>query len=302
MASFIDDIKAPFRNGNTLYQLMILNGAVLLFLMFFQFLAMFWQTSGLVEAFLLKNLSLSADLGDFIRKPWTLITYNFVHDGLFHLFFNMLTFFWFGHLIVDFIGNKKLLNIYLVGGIISGSVYVCVFNIFKYAQLPYNLSVSIVGSSASIFAVMFASVALVPEYEFFLFGAIRVKIKYLALFFLIFFSFRDFSSGVSHLAGAAIGYLYIVLLRKGIDLGTPIEACSSFIKELRMPQKKKMPKKFSPMKVSHKQQNLYPNAENEFYPDQSHVDSILDKINKSGYESLSKEEKQTLYRASQRKD
>ncbi len=302
MASFVDDIKAPFRNGNTLYQLMIINGVVLVFLMLFQFSTTFWESGRLINDFLTRNLSLSASLSDFILKPWTLITYNFVHDGIFHLFFNMLTFFWFGNLIMDFIGSKKLLNIYLIGGILSGFAYILIFNLLRYIQYPYNLSATIIGSSASIFAVMFASVALVPEYEFFLFGVVRVKIKYLSIFFLIFFSYRNYSSGVSHVVGAAIGYLYIVLLRKGIDLGSPIESFFSFIDSLGKSNKPSISRKFSTMKVSHKKINHYQNNENDFYPDQSHVDSILDKINKSGYESLSKEEKQILYRASQRKD
>ena len=214
----------------------------------------------------------------------------------------MLSLFWFGTLVQEFIGSRKLLNIYLIGGIVSGLIYIAVYNLLALSPQLNNISPTILGASAAVYAVMFAAVALLPEYEFYLFGVILVKIKYLAWAFLL-ISFIVPSSGISHLGGAIAGYSYIYLLRRGTDLGSPIEAVSDWWSNLWKPKPQvKIPqRKYSESTVASKSGNsgkLDPN----YFPDQDEVDAILDKIGKSGYESLTKEEKQKLYRASQKKD
>ena len=302
MASFIDDIKSPFRKGNTLMQLMLINAGVFLSLILIGFIFSFSPSGGLINKIISDNFDLIAPIGSFIRKPWTLLTYCFTHYGFFHLLFNMLSLFWFGTLVQEFIGSRKLLNIYLIGGIISGLIYIAVYNLLALSPQINNISPTILGASAAVYAVMFAAVALLPEYEFYLFGVILIKIKYLAWAFLI-ISFVVPSSGVSHLGGAIAGYSYIYLLRRGTDLGSPIEAISDWWSNLWKPKPQvKIPqRKYSESTVASKSgsnSNIDPN----YFPDQDEVDSILDKIGKSGYESLTKEEKQKLYRASQKKD
>ena len=302
MASFIDDIKNPFRKGNTLMQLMLINAGVFLSLILIGFIFSFSPSGGLINKIISDNFDLIAPIGSFIRKPWTLLTYCFTHYGFFHLLFNMLSLFWFGTLVQEFIGSRKLLNIYLIGGIISGLIYIAVYNLLALSPQINNISPTILGASAAVYAVMFAAVALLPEYEFYLFGVILIKIKYLAWAFLI-ISFVVPSSGVSHLGGAIAGYSYIYLLRRGTDLGSPIEAISDWWSNLWKPKPQvKIPqRKYSESTVASKSgsnSNIDPN----YFPDQDEVDSILDKIGKSGYESLTKEEKQKLYRASQKKD
>ena len=302
MASFIDDIKSPFRKGNTLMQLMLINAGVFLSLILIGFIFSFSPSGGLINKIISDNFDLIAPIGSFIRKPWTLLTYCFTHYGFFHLLFNMLSLFWFGTLVQEFIGSRKLLNIYLIGGIISGLIYIAVYNLLALSPQINNISPTILGASAAVYAVMFAAVALLPEYEFYLFGIILIKIKYLAWAFLI-ISFVVPSSGISHLGGAIAGYSYIYLLRRGTDLGSPIEAVSDWWSSLWKPKPPvKIPqRKYSESTVAIKSgsnSNLDPN----YFPDQDEVDAILDKIGKSGYESLTKEEKQKLYRASQKKD
>jgi membrane associated rhomboid family serine protease len=266
------------------------------------FIFSFSPSGGLINKIISDNFDLIAPIGSFIRKPWTLLTYCFTHYGFFHLLFNMLSLFWFGTLVQEFIGSRKLLNIYLIGGIISGLIYIAVYNLLALSPQINNISPTILGASAAVYAVMFAAVALLPEYEFYLFGVILIKIKYLAWAFLI-ISFVVPSSGVSHLGGAIAGYSYIYLLRRGTDLGSPIEAISDWWSNLWKPKPQvKIPqRKYSESTVASKSgsnSNIDPN----YFPDQDEVDSILDKIGKSGYESLTKEEKQKLYRASQKKD
>ncbi|AFK03456.1 Rhomboid family protein [Emticicia oligotrophica DSM 17448] len=307
MASFIDDIKAPFKKGNTLIQLMLINTGVFLSLIIINFIFSFTPNGDRISELLSSNFDLIAPVKQFIRKPWTIVTYCFTHYGFLHLLFNMLTFFWFGTLVQEFIGSRKLLNIYLIGGILSGLFYITIYNLIALANQSgslnlNNITPTILGASAAVYAVMFAAVALLPEYEFYLFGIVLIKIRYVAWFFLI-LSFIMPSSGISHLGGAISGYFYIYFLRRGVDLGSPIEAVSEWWGRLWRPKPKvKIPqRRYSETTVASKNSggtNLDPN----YFPDQDEVDAILDKIGKSGYESLTKEEKQKLYRASQKKD
>jgi membrane associated rhomboid family serine protease len=283
-------------------QLMLINAGVFLSLILLSFIFSFSPNGGVINKIITDNFDLIAPIKSFIRKPWTLVTYCFTHNGFFHLLFNMLSLFWFGTLVQEFIGSRKLLNIYLIGGIISGLIYIAVYNLLALSPQLNNISPTILGASAAVYAVMFAAVALLPEYEFYLFGIILIKIKYLAFTFLI-ISFVVPSSGISHLGGAVAGYSYIYLLRRGTDLGSPIEAFSDWWSSLwkKKPQVKIPQRKYSESTVAIKsgsRSNFDPN----YFPDQCEVDAILDKIGKSGYESLTKEEKQKLYRASQKKD
>ncbi len=309
MASFIEDIKNPFKKGNTLVQLMLINAGVFLSLILLGFILSFLPQGATINKIITDNFELIAPVMQFIRKPWTLLTYCFTHYGFLHLLFNMLTLFWFGTLVQEFIGSRKLLNIYIIGGLASGLLYIAIYNLLALSAQPggivtlNNINPNILGASAAVYAVMFAAVALMPEYEFYLFGIILIKIKYLALFFLL-LSFIIPSSGVSHLGGAVAGYSYIYLLRKGIDLGSPIEAISDWWNNfwVAKPQAKIPQRKYSESTVASKSNSGNTNLDPNYFPDQDEVDAILDKIGKSGYESLTKEEKQKLYRASQKKD
>lgn len=303
MASFIEDIKNPFRKGNTLVQLMLINAGVFLSLILLGFIFSFMPQGGSINKAVTDNFELIAPIIEFIQKPWTLITYCFTHYGFFHLLFNMLTLFWFGTLVQEFIGSRKLLNIYIIGGLLSGLFYILIYNLLTLAPQLNNITPTILGASAAVYAVMFAAVALLPEYEFYLFGIILIKIKYLAWFFLL-ISFVVPSSGISHLGGAMAGYSYIYLLRKGVDLGSPLEGLSDWWSKfwIAKPQAKIPQRKYSESTVASKSSNGNTSTDPNYFPGQDEVDAILDKIGKSGYESLTKEEKQKLYRASQKKD
>jgi len=302
VANFLDDIKNPFRRGNTLVQLMLINAIVFLSLVLTGAILSFFPEGNVINKLINDNVLLIAPIKEFIWKPWTLLTYGFTHYSFWHLLFNMLTLYWFGTLVQEFIGSRKLMNIYIIGGILSGLVYIGIYNLLSLTPQVNNINSTVLGASAAVCAVMFAAVTLLPEYEFYFFGLFLIKIKYIAWFFLL-LSFIVPSSGISHLGGAMAGYSYIYLLRKGIDLGSPIETIGDWWSSLWRPKPKmKIPqRKYSESTVSSKgisNTNLDPN----YFPDQDEVDAILDKIGKSGYESLTKEEKQKLYRASQRKD
>ena len=211
MANFLTDIKNPFRRGNTLVQLMLINGAIFLSLILVGFILSFIPQGGAINKAITDNFELVAPIREFIWKPWTLITYGFTHYGFLHLLFNMLTLFWFGTLVQEFIGSRKLLNIYIIGALISGLIYIGIYNLLTLTPQVNNISPNILGASAAVYAVMFAAITLLPEYEFYFFGIFLIKIKYIAWFFLL-ISFIVPSSGISHLGGALAGYSYIYLL------------------------------------------------------------------------------------------
>jgi hypothetical protein len=217
----------------------------------------------------------------------------------------MITLYWFGMMLQDFIGGQKLVNIYLLGGLLGGLVYIFIHNLLALAPESFginNISATIGGASAAVFAVLFATVTLVPDYEFYFFRLFLVKIKYLAWAFLL-LSFLNPSSGISHAAGALIGFSYIKLLRSGLDLGSPIEGIYNWFKSLGGEKTSKTQKKsYSKSPVYNMSTASKNTTSGEYTPRQEDIDAILDKIGKSGYESLSKEEKEILYRASQQKD
>jgi hypothetical protein len=213
----------------------------------------------------------------------------------------MLALYWFGNLLEEYIGATKVLHIFLLGGVLSGLFYVCIYNLLSYSTFS-NVHSQLHGSSAAIYALLFAGATLIPNYEFFFFQRFAVKIKYLA-FAALFLSFFDISSGLSHAGGALVGFGYISLLRKGINLGAPFTFISRISKRNTFKRKKNnldSRRPYSKTVVSRKIGIFQ--EEKKHFPDQEEVDAILDKISTSGYESLSKDEKHKLYLASQRKD
>ncbi|MDP5139923.1 MAG: rhomboid family intramembrane serine protease [Spirosomaceae bacterium] len=293
-----------FSFGNAITKIILVNLFVFVGLMVLGFFLSFSDATQSINQFIQRQFVLNAPLKEFIFQPWTLLTYSFHHDGFFHILFNMITLYWFGMLLQDFIGGQKLVNIYLLGGILGGLIYIFVHNLLALAPESFginNISASIGGASAAVFAVLFATITLVPDYEFFFFRLFLVKIKYVAWAFLL-LSFLNPSSGISHAAGAFVGFGYIKLLRSGLDLGSPIEGIYNWWKSLGGKKTFKTPTKSytkSPVYVSTATKTA---VSGDYFPGQSEVDAILDKIGKSGYESLSKEEKEILYRASQQKD
>jgi len=208
----------------------------------------------------------------------------------------MLWLYWFGKIFLEYLDQKKLVAVYLLGGIIGAIVYILSFNIFPAFADFVDISVAI-GASASVMAVVVAIAAYVPDYTVSLFLLGRIKIKYMALGIFILTSIMDFSvnSGgkLAHIGGALLGYLYTVNLRRGHDMGRGINKIIDFFSTLFKPRKK--------VRVTYKK----PTDDYEYNKikaeHQAKINSILDKISKGGYDSLTKEEKDLLFKESQKK-
>jgi hypothetical protein len=206
----------------------------------------------------------------------------------------MLNLYWFGMVLREYLGSKKLVSLYLLGGLAGGVMYLLFYNFIPFfIQRP---SAEMIGASASVLAIIVAAATLLPNYVFHLLLLGPVKIKYIAAF-LILLSLSgavgsNAGGNVAHLGGAILGFVFIRQLQKGRDLGQPLHRFWDFVTGLfsRRPR----------MKVTYKNPGAAPFAPANGKPSQTEIDIILDKISRSGYESLSREEKQKLFRASQK--
>jgi membrane associated rhomboid family serine protease len=300
MTCIFDDIRNAFRLRNALNQLILINVIVFVVLLLLRvILKISTQSDGVFET-ILDYIAMPANPGVFLTRPWTIFTYFFTHREFFHIIFNMLNLYWFGMIIREYLGDKKLVSLYLLGGLAGGIFFLLFYNLIPYYQTRAVFS-NIIVASASVLAVTVAAATLLPNYTFNLLFIGPVKIKFIAAFFVLLSisgAIGDNAGGnLAHLGGALIGFIFIKQLQRGTDLGRPIHAIANFFRNLFKPR--------TPLKVTYKNQSRTTTAfssSSSGEPSQTEIDIILDKISRSGYESLSKDEKQKLFRASQKKD
>ncbi|HXA02765.1 MAG TPA: rhomboid family intramembrane serine protease [Cytophagaceae bacterium] len=287
MSSLLDELKYNFqKQDNGLVKIIMINVAVFLILSITSVILHLSQST-VYHDYILPNFAIPADLSTFIYKPWTIFTYFFSHEEILHILFNMLGLYWFGRIIHEFIGNRRLINLYILGGLAGGILYLIFYNTIPFFRQQASVSIML-GASASVFAIAAGAATLAPDYRFNLLFIGPVRIIFIVGFYIIvsFIGMKQGNAGgnIAHLGGAFLGFVYIRLLQRGTDLGKPINIIAGWIKNIGKPK----------MKVySNKNKDLS-------HPSQSEIDAILDKISRSGYESLSKEEKQKLFKASQK--
>ena len=285
MANFIiEDIKKAWnKKDNGLNKIILIN--IILFVSI-NFVQVILTISGLSSFFTLfiNKLMLPASLGTFILQPWSIITYFFLHMSFMHILWNMLFLYWFGKIIYDNIGNNALISLYVLGGIIGGLFYMAIYNIIPYYGDRVSESLML-GASAGVFSVVVGSATLMPNYTFHLLLIGPVRIKYIALFYVLlsFFDVAGTNAGgeIAHLGGAFIGYIFIRQLQNGINIGEGIINFLNLFNEKKKEKKKKFQKESDETT-------------------QDEVDKILDKISESGYSSLTSKEKERLFNASKK--
>lgn len=307
MSGLLDDFRNEFNKpNNTLVQLILVNTVVFLVLLLTK--VGFTMAQDLDTYYLMRSqLLIPGGIVDFLHKPWTLFTYFFSHEDIFHILYNMLFLYWFGRLVDEYLGNRRLVGLYIMGGLAGGVIYLVMYNTVPYFQDMAD-SARMLGASAAAFSVAVAAATLLPNYTFHLlfFGAVRIK--YIVFFFIILSVAQSAGSNaggnLAHLGGAIMGFCYVKLLQHGTDLGRPIywvmEGWSSMLRpkpavKVSYRQRSNASPQVSPYAAAGGQPSTLST------PDQDEVDLILDKISRSGYESLTREEKQKLFRASQRK-
>lgn len=238
---------------------------------------------------------LPKDFFDFISQPWSLVTYSFFHGDIWHLFFNMLLLYIFGRIFLNLFGPGKFINVYFLGVLFGGLAFLFSYSVFP-VLLDSNTS-GIIGASAGVMAVLIFACTYVPNQEIRLFF-FNVKIWYIGAFFVL-VDLIQIPSGnpgghLAHLGGAVLGYVYARQLVHGKDIGAGF---TRFLEGMANLFKKK--EKKSPLKTVHRKKRAAASSKVNYdkAARQRKIDAILDKISKSGYESLSKAEKDFLFKA-----
>ncbi len=241
-------------------------------------------------------VSLSSNGNDLIWKPWSIVSYAFFHNGAIHLLLNMLMLFYVGRLFTTFFTQKQLLGTYILSAVFSGFVY-----IVGYSFLPalVGVNVEMVGASGAIMAILFATVTYQPFMDVKLFGVFKLPLWQIAFLFifidLVQLPMNNTGGHIAHLAGALFGFIYIKLLFKGTDLSLIITNIIEFVVNLFHSKKSKPFKKVhvNPKKPIIKSQSKIVTKDII----QQQIDDILDKISQSGYDSLTTDEKEFLFKA-----
>lgn len=297
MGNFISELKNNFRRGNISLQLIYINVGIFVvttlisvFLMLFNWDATSW----------LQYLELPAWLPLFLKQPWSLVTYMFLHAGALHLLFNMLWLYWFGQLFLSLYSARHFRGLYILGGLCGGLLYMLAYNVFPYFS-NYLYGSFLLGASASVLAIVVATAVRSPEYRvnFMFIGAVRLK--YVALFVvltdLLFVTSGNGGGHIAHLGGALAGWWFARSLQKGMDItgwiNKVFDALSGGIK-IKRPAKKAKMKVEKGGKAADYEYNARKKQQSE------EIDRILDKLKKSGYSSLTTEEKKRLFDASKR--
>jgi membrane associated rhomboid family serine protease len=241
-------------------------------------------------------LELPKDFNEFILQPWSILSYGFAHIGFWHLFFNMLVLYFVGRSFSNLFNIKLSLNVYFLG-IISGALaYLLIYNVFPNGLLKHTGA--LIGASAGVRAALIFLCAYMPKYEVRLIS-FNVKLMYIGIVLVVLDIPGLFSSNaggsVAHFGGYLLGYVYALQLKKGEDIGKGFEGVMDTVTSWFSPKR-------GNLKTVHRRQKKKAYAghtKEEFneFNNQKQIDIILDKISKSGYESLSKEEKDFLFRA-----
>ncbi|MAP81423.1 MAG: rhomboid family intramembrane serine protease [Aequorivita sp.] len=283
------NLTYQFKTANVLVKLIVVNVIVFLIVSLGSFLL------NISPQYFTRWFVLSDSLDTLLFYPWTLITYGFLHFGFMHILFNMLWLYWFGQFVLNLFTGKRLLTVYLLGALFGGLLFVIAYNLFPaFAQSRGFL----IGASGAVTAIMVFIATYTPNTEFRLF-TFTIKLWQIALFLFLLDLVRIPTSGnagglMAHVGGGIFGYIYAVQLAKGNDIGKWFENFMDWVANLFKPSKKK------PFKTVHRTTRKQPMRSTPKDVKSNHqkkIDSILDKIGNSGYESLSKEEKDFLFKA-----
>lgn len=287
-----EELKQFFLKGTVLSRLIMLNLGVFVLVNFVRLVFFLWNVQGAGDV-LTNWLGVSSNPVVFLSRPWSLLTYMFLHFDFFHLIFNMIMLFVGGRLFSDFIGAGRLTATYILGGLFGALFFILAFNLFPVFKDVKSVAVAL-GASASVLAIFIAIAVYMPDFELPLLLLGRIKLKYIALVFVLIdiLSIERGNPGghIAHLGGAFWGFVYAKMLLSGKD---PARGISRWIKSTGSIFSRK-----GKMRVNYSQGRPLSDEEynNQRLDYQKEIDRILDKISQSGYESLSSKEKETLFK------
>ena len=241
-----DEIKASFRHGTSLTRLIFINAGIFLIIKILEMISVLASSPELATT-AISYLAVPASVGALATKPWTPVTYMFLHQGFIHLLFNMLWLWWFGKIFMSYLDQRKVVSLYLMGGLAGALLYIIIFNLFPAFAGAVHVSVAL-GASASVMALVIATAVYLPEMELHLLFLGRIKLKYLALITFLITSVFDFSVNtggkIAHIGGAVMGLAYGYGLKNGKDVGAWLNSIIDFFVTLFRPGRR--------MKVTYK--------------------------------------------------
>lgn len=287
-------IKNSFRHGSALTRLIYINVGVFFFL---KLVEVFLVLAGYqrVEPLLLVFTGVPALPEELLYTPWTALTYMFTHFGFLHLLFNMLWLYWFGGIFLNYFSGKKLTGLYILGGLCGAALYMAAYSLLPAFEEERYFSRAI-GASASVMAIVFAVCTYLPNHKIYVFLIGEVRLINLALFTVVIdlLSIPSNNAGghIAHLGGALFGYCFTLAIRRNVDIAGGIIGFFDKLGKKLFPKKKNMRVKYK------NTSNMTDREYNEYKKQKSdRINEILDKISKSGYESLTREEKELLFKS-----
>jgi len=273
--NILNDIKLAYNKANIVEKIIYIN-------------VFFFLITVIFTSFTTQWLALPASANEYMYKPWTIVTYAFIHQRLFHILSNLLVLYYIGNLFLNFYSKKQFINFYFLGIIIGGIAFLAKYYFSNKIGAPLG------GASAAVSTIFVAIATKIPRYairlrfigsvELWVLAAIWVGLSILQL------GNPDNGPAFAHIAGAGFGYLYAKQLEIGNDIGSWFESILNFFSNINLN------KKSTPLKTVYKSRKRK-NTNEVSKTKQRKIDDILDKISKSGYESLSKEEKEFLFRS-----
>ena len=277
----IDKIRYNFKNLDILQKIILI---MIIFFVIPYIVNTFLFLFNFNEFSVINLFDVSPDLIDLLSKPWSLITYGFFHSDLWHLIGNMIIFYLSGSVVLNLFGSERLIKIFILGILYGSLAYLISYNLFPAFN---NIKSSMIGSSAGVMAVLIFLASYNPNYSFRILN-FNVKILYIASFLVLIdiIQIPGGNSGghIAHLGGAFLGYFYHKKMIQGDNYGNWIIDLYNFIFKRKV--------KFKKRSYSNKTSVSVQDAAT-----QKKIDLILDKISKSGYDSLTKGEKETLFKA-----
>jgi membrane associated rhomboid family serine protease len=298
-SSIWEDIKFKvFESGDTLYQLIFINVAVFVVFNVLKVFLLLFQLDAGISNQIYDFLAVPADPVEVLTHPWTLITYMFMHGGIFHILFNMLILYWFGRIFQEYLGNRKLFSTFIVGGLAGAAIFILAYQIFPLLS-EMEPAFGMVGASAGVLAVVAATATLLPDFtlNLLLFGPVRLKYIAMVLVLLSLLKLAGANSGgnFAHIGGAIYGYFFIRQLQQGNDIGQWFNNTWDKIRDVFSSASSSGSSSF---KVHRNKTQGSKAKTKQKDVDQKEIDRILDKIAESGYDSLTDQERDTLFKAS----
>jgi membrane associated rhomboid family serine protease len=275
--NFLDNLKREFGIANMLNKLIYIN--VFSFLVLNIFSVIFSLL--LIDIGSIKELlMLPSSTEEVIKKPWSLISYMFIHDNFIHLLFNLIWLHFGGKLFLQYLNQKQLLYTYILGGLFGGILFIIAFNNLP-ALIPYSENAKALGASASVLAIFFAIATYIPNFQVSIPFIGFIKLKHIALIYIIldFLNIPNGNAGghIAHLGGAIFGFFYVKQFTQKSAKNKQNQFLS-YLKNIFNFQKSKNKKSYK----------------------MKEIDLILEKISKSGYNSLTKIEKELLFKSSKK--